>query len=88
MNGHIYATYDIVLATYLIAGEVCKLTDIASNGDGRKLFCFDPAPSKEQLIAFYAGSAQVSAGSLPRRTRRSRGQATRSSSSRDRLNAR
>lgn len=56
-----YHTHDIVLATYLIAGEVCQLTDIASNGDGRKLFCFNPAPSKEQLIEFYAGTAQVSA---------------------------
>jgi hypothetical protein len=58
-----YQTFDIVLATYLIAADVCKLTDITntSNGDGRKLFCFDPAPSKEQLIEFYAGTATVSA---------------------------
>lgn len=62
-NDASYQTYDLVLATYLIAGDVCKLTDItsASNGDGRKLFCFNPAPSKEQLIEFYAGTAQVSA---------------------------
>ena len=60
-DGTRYQTYDLVLATYLIASEVCSLTDIASNGDGRKLFCFNPAPSKEQLIEFYAGTAQVSA---------------------------
>jgi hypothetical protein len=61
MKGGPYQTHDIVLATYLIASDLCKLTDIASNGDGRKLFCFNPAPSKEQLIEFYAGTAQVSA---------------------------
>jgi hypothetical protein len=49
------------LATYLIAGDVSKLTDITSNGDGRKLFCFSPTPSKEQLIQFYSGEAKVSA---------------------------
>jgi hypothetical protein len=61
MNARPYHTHDIVLATYLIAGEICKLTDIASNGDGRKLFCFDPPPTKEQLIQFYSGEAVVSA---------------------------
>ena len=61
MRERVYGTYDIVLATYLIAGDVCKLTDITSNGNSRKLFCFDPAPSKEQLIEYYAGTAQVSA---------------------------
>lgn len=61
MSGHNYQTYDIVLASFLIASDAAKLTDIASNGDGRKLFCFDPAPSKEQLIQFYSGEAVVSA---------------------------
>ena len=60
-DGARYKTFDLVLATYLIAGDVSKLIDIRSNGDGRKLFCFTPAPSKEQLIEFYAGTAQVSA---------------------------
>jgi|GEM_PF-2637344 len=61
MNGAAYQTYDIVLASYLIASESSRLTDITGNGDGRKLFCFDPAPTKEQLIQFYSGEAHVSA---------------------------
>jgi len=61
MKAETYQTFDIVLATYLIAGDVCKLTDITGNGDGRKLFCFNPVPSKEQLIQFYSGEAVVSA---------------------------
>jgi hypothetical protein len=56
-----YQTYDLVLAAYLVAGDVCRLVDIRSSGNGRKLFCFDPAPSKEQLIQFYSGEALVSA---------------------------
>jgi|CXWL01.1.fsa_nt_gi hypothetical protein len=60
-DGARYKTFDLVLATYLIAGDVSKLIDIRSNGDGRKLFCFTPAPSKEQLIEFYSGLATVSA---------------------------
>ncbi len=60
MNG-IYRTHDLTLAAFLVASDVAQLTDITSNGDGRKLFCFNPAPSREQLIEFYAGTAQVSA---------------------------
>ncbi len=61
-NGEAYRTFDIVLATYLIAGDFSKLVDISANGaDGRKLFCFNPAPTKEQLIRFYSGEAVVSA---------------------------
>jgi len=61
MKNGAYQTFDIVLATYLIAGDVAQLTDIATHESGRKQFCFHPAPSKEQLIQFYSGAAQVSA---------------------------
>lgn len=60
MNGP-YRTYDLTLAAFLVASDVTRLTDIASNGDGRKLFCFNPAPSKQQLLDFYSGTALVSA---------------------------
>ena len=56
-----YQTYDLVLAAYLIACDLCRLSNIQSSGNGRKLFCFDPTPTKEQLIQFYSGEAMVSA---------------------------
>ena len=56
-----YQTYDLVLASYLVASDSSHLTDIREHENGRKLFCFDPAPSKEQLIEFYSGDATVSA---------------------------
>ena len=56
-----YQTYDLVLAAFLLASEISRLTDVASHNGGRKLFCFAPAPSKEQLIQFYSGEAMVSA---------------------------
>jgi len=56
-----YETYDLVLASFLIAAEASHLIDIATHDGGRKLFCFDPAPSKEDLIKFYSGEATVSA---------------------------
>jgi hypothetical protein len=61
MDSPVYKTYDLALASFLVSGDVVKLIDITSTGDGRKLFCFNPAPSKEQLIEFYAGTAKVSA---------------------------
>ncbi len=61
MNGRGYETYDLVLAAYLVASEVCQLVDIRSSGNGRKLFHFCPSPTKEDLIRFYSGEAQVSA---------------------------
>lgn len=56
-----YETHDLALAAFLIASESTRLTDIASNGDGRKRFIFDPPPDKETLIRFYSGESQVSA---------------------------
>ena len=56
-----YETYDLVLASYLVATDTARLTDIASRDDGRKLFRFDPVPPKELLIRFYSGEAVVSA---------------------------
>ena len=56
-----YQTYDLVLAAFLLASDAARLVDIRPNGDGRKLFHFAPAPSKEQLIQFYSGEATVSA---------------------------
>lgn len=61
MKGDDYQTYDLVLAAFLVASEISRLTDVASHNGGRKLFRFDPAPSKEQLIQFYSGEAMVSA---------------------------
>ncbi len=61
MKNGAYQTFDIVLATYLIAGDVTQLTDIATHDSGRKLFSFHPVPAKKQLIEFYSGAAQVSA---------------------------
>ena len=58
-----YETYDLPLAAYLVASGSSQLTDIvgSASGNGHKLFCFDPAPSKEELIRFYSGQATVSA---------------------------
>jgi hypothetical protein len=62
MNGPgAYETYDLVLAAYLVAGDVCRLIDIRSSGNGRKLFQFSPSPTKEDLVRFYSGAAHVSA---------------------------
>ena len=61
MKNNAYHTYDIVLAAFLIAGDVSRITDIQALDTGRKLFQFDPRPTKEQLVSFYSGEATVSA---------------------------
>jgi len=61
MKERAYHTHDLVLASYLIAGDIAQLTDITTLESGRKLFCFRPVPAKEQLIEFYSGVALVSA---------------------------
>jgi len=61
MKNAAYQTFDLVLAAFLIASDTCRLTDIGTQELGRKLFYFQPAPSKEQLIKFYSGEAVVSA---------------------------
>ena len=61
MDASAYETYDLVLAAYLVAGEVSQLVAIRSPGNGRKLFHFSSSPKKEDLIRFYSGEAQVSA---------------------------
>ena len=58
--------FDIAVAANLIDGVVCTITDTASKGDGRRLFHFNPAQSKKQLIECYAETAIVSARSCAR----------------------
>jgi hypothetical protein len=61
MNKDEYNTFDIYLASFLIASNYSKLKDIRHNGQGRKLFVFSPEPEQEVILGFYNGCEKVSA---------------------------
>jgi len=56
-----YNTTDLFLASFLIASKHSTLKGITDNGYGRKTFIFEPEPSNEIIMRFYAGGEQVNA---------------------------
>jgi hypothetical protein len=56
-----YATHDLYLSSFLMTQEGFKLKEIRDNGNGRKIFVFEPKPDNSLLLDFYNGKARVSA---------------------------
>jgi len=61
MNSNEYATHDLYLSSFLMTQGQFKLKAIRDNGNGRKIFVFEPKPDHSVILEFYNGEAKVSA---------------------------
>lgn len=56
-----WQTSDIYLASFLIASEHSNLKNIVDGVGGKKTFVFEPEPTKNVIMSFYAGGGEVNA---------------------------
>lgn len=56
-----YATHDLYLSSFLMTQEKFHLKEIRDNGNGRKIFVFEPKPEHSLILDFYNGKAKVPA---------------------------
>lgn len=57
----IFLTEDLNLAAYLTASGKSRLHGIVGGNSWKKSFKLSPAPSNEEIAAYYAGTAKISA---------------------------